>query len=352
MVFSTNQAKQLYVATTLYTSSGDPSTLKNIKFFSDGDGGFYAKYVGNDGLVRTDIIKANQIAYAKGVKAATMSEYLDSAFVTIVAPASGGTPTVVPGQQYILRVNLDRFGGDSDENKGLIMADYTAKSSDAVKDVLAGLAISLAKNAAKAAYEPLIKVYVSTNDETTDTITLNTNTWVVAGNESQSTVVAHGTLASLMIEAVEPASVLGKGSIELPKFSVSTNIIIASSVETVWADVKKNAVHPTAAILNNKKIAELEWFCAGERGDIYRGVGYPNNFEFKPLAAAATYGYDIIDISYYYGGNCEDSQKSIKELVIAVPAPSSYSSSAESYKILAAINSAAGSTVITQVFGS
>ena len=67
MVFSTNQAKQLYVATTLYTSSGDPSTLKNIKFFSDGDGGFYAKYVGNDGLVRTDIIKANQIAYAKGV---------------------------------------------------------------------------------------------------------------------------------------------------------------------------------------------------------------------------------------------------------------------------------------------
>ena len=338
MVFSTNQAKQLYVATTLYTSSGDPSTKKHIKFFSDGDGGIFAKYVGNDGLVRTDIIKTNQIAYAKGVKA--YSERLENAYVAC--------STAVPGQQYILRVNLDRFGGDSDEHKGIIMSEYTAKADDATKNVLAGLAVSLAKNAAKAAYEPLIKVYVTT--AASGSVAAGNSTLVTPSSDPAT--LAGSSLAGIVIEAVEPATVLGKGSLDLPKFTVSTNIIIASSIETQWATVTMNANPLASAILNNKKIAELEWFCSGERGDIYRGVGYPNNFEFQPLADATTYGYDIIEIGYYYEGNCEDSQKSVKELVIAVPAPSSYSSSAESYKILAAINSAAGSTVITQVFGS
>lgn len=71
---------------------------------------------------------------------------------------------------------------------------------------------------------------------------------------------------------------------------------------------------------SGKKLAELEWFCMGERGDQYRMVGYPNviktDYKIDPSKA-----YDVIDIMYYYTDTKEGVQRSEKVITIAaVPA--------------------------------
>lgn len=339
--FSTNQVKHLYVAKAL---DSDLDTLGDIKFANVGDKQIALKYVGNDGKVRSDLINLDKLVYAKGIKAATMAQYLDSSYVACSA--------AVANQSYILKVIIDSFSSLAEEDKGFIFAEYTAKSGDATKNVLAGLAVNLAKNASKAAYSPVINVYVTTQSAG-QSLTLGTNAWKVNASDAESTVAAYGSLAGLVIEAADQPWTLGKEAFNLLRFNVSADKIVSSGVETTWATITKGTTHPTAAIKNGKKIADLEWFCMGERGDVYRDISWPNSFTFNPIVnPAADYGYDIIELAFYYDGDAEDVQKSPKEIVLAIPAPSSYSSSAESYKILADINTAAGSTVITQVFGS
>lgn len=306
--FSTNQVKQLYVAKAL---DGNLDTVGDISFVAAGDGQIAAKYVGRDGVVRTDLIELASLK-AKAYKSSTMSQYLESAYV--------GNTSAVAGQQYILKVTVDEFGGISPEDKGFIFGEYKAASGDAAKNVIAGLALSLAKNATRAAYNPLIKVYVTTASSGT-ALTIGTNCWLVNASDSASTIAGYGSLLGIIIEAAEQPWVLGKMQYNRLHFSVAADPILSTGIETVWATIVKGADHPTAAIVNSKKIADLEWFCAGERGDIYRGMGYPNNFDFSPLVNSdAAYGYHVLEMTWDYQGNAEDIQKSPKELILVTPA--------------------------------
>ena len=331
--FSTNQVKHLYAAKAVDASL---DTVGDIKFSAVGDNQIAAKYVGNDGIVRTDLIDLNTLK-GKAIKASSMSQYLRSAYIA--------STSAVAGQQYILKITVDEFGGMTPEDKGFIFADYMAPASAAAKDVLAGLAVSLAKNAAKAAYNQLIKVYVTTV-ASGQSFTLNTNLWEVTANSVASTVAGYGSLVGIVIEAAEQPWSLGKAQYDRLHFSVATDPIVSSGIETKWATITYDADHPTAAVVNSKKIADLEYFCAGERGDIYRNIGWPNSFEFKPIVDAnATYGYHVIELTWAYQGDAEDIQKSPKELVIVAPAEG-----ATTYTVINAIasdiNSAAGTTVV------
>lgn len=328
--FSTNQVKHLYVAKAV---DANLDTVGDIACSAAGDKDIVLKYVGNDGKVRSDIINTDNIVYAKAIKASSMSEYLDSAYV-----ACG---TAVANQSYILKVIIDSFGSLGEEDRGFIFAEYTAKTGDAAKNILAGLALNLVKNAAKAAYNPLIKVYLTTAASGS----------VAAGNLTEVTTATAatsltGTYLGLVIEAAEQPWTLGKGTYEFLRFNVTASSIVSAGVETSWATITKGADHPTAAIVNSKKIADLEWFCMGERGDVYRGVSWPNNFEFTPLVnPAAQYGYHVIEIAYFYAGDAEDVQKSPKEIVIVAPAEG-----ATTYTVInavaGAINTATGATTV------
>ena len=75
--FSTNQVKQLYVAKAV---DSNLDTVGDIKFSAAGDGQIIAKYVGNDGVVRTDLIDLATLK-GKAIKASSMAENLESAFV-------------------------------------------------------------------------------------------------------------------------------------------------------------------------------------------------------------------------------------------------------------------------------
>ena len=165
--FSTNQVKHLYVAKAV---DANLDTVGDIKFAAAGDNEVVFKYAGNDGVVRSDIINLDKLIYAKAFKASASDVYLDGAYV-----ACG---SAVANQQYILKVIIDSFSSLSEEDKGFIFAEYTAKSGDAAKNILAGLAVNLAKNAKVAAYSPVINVYVTTKSAG-QSLTVGTDTWKV-----------------------------------------------------------------------------------------------------------------------------------------------------------------------------
>lgn len=331
--FSTNQVKQLYVAKAVDSGL---DTVGDIKFSAAGDGQIIAKYVGNDGVVRTDLIDLATLK-GKAIKASSMAENLESAFVA--------STSAVAGQDYILKVTCTEFGGMTPEDKGFIFADYRAKTGDAAKNVLAELAVALANNAAKAAYSKVINVFVTTAATPSTSLT-SSNLWAVPAGSDAATVAAHGSLTAIIVEAAEQPWALGKSDAARVSIEVSANSIMSSGIETAWATVTKNVAHPSGPVKNSKKIADLEWFAFGERADIYRGIGYPNNFEFTPLVnPAATYGYHVIELTWAYQGDAEDIQKSPKELVIVSPAEGD-----TTYTVINAvagdINTAAGSTVV------
>ena len=333
--FSTNQVKHLYVAKAV---DANLDTVGDIKFAAAGDNEVVFKYTGNDGVVRSDIINLDKLIYAKAFKASASDVYLDSAYV-----ACG---SAVANQQYILKVIIDSFSSLSEEDKGFIFAEYTAKSGDAAKNILAGLAISLAKNAKVAAYSPVINVYVTTQSAG-QSLTIGTNAWKVNASDAESTVVAYGSLAGIVIEAADQPWALGKQEFNLLRFNVAADTIVSSGVETTWATITKGTTHATAALHNSKRIADLEWFCMGERGDVYRDISWPDSFTFTPLVnPAATYGYHILELAFYYSGDAEDVQKSPKEIVIVAPAEG-----ATTYTVINAVigdlNTAAGTTVVS-----
>lgn len=320
--FSTNQVKQLYVVKAI---DADLDTLGDAKFGTTQDGDVFLQYKGRDGVTRSDLIKKENITYAKATAAEKMAYKLENTKISV----NGGT--VVAGQQYILKVTINEFAGMTYEDKGFIFADYTAKAGDAAKNVLANLAVTLAKNASKAAYNELIKVTLFA--ESADTkVTATTKLAALTGEYD-----------ALVIEAVEQPWTLGKERVAKLYFDVAADSVIVSGIETSWANIVKNGATPTT-IVNSKQIADLEYFCAGERGDMYRGIGWPNNFEFKPLVnAESADGYDVLDINYFYAGDAEDVQRSTKELVIVCPAASPKVIN----DVIRAFNSAAGTNVST-----
>jgi len=75
-------------------------------------------------------------------------------------------------------------------------------------------------------------------------------------------------------------------------------------------------------IKNTKKIADLEYFCMGERGDWYRNVGWPHVIPTQYLVPADSTdaaGYNVLTIHYKYigGGDEAASRLSVKDIQIA-----------------------------------
>ena len=71
-------------------------------------------------------------------------------------------------------------------------------------------------------------------------------------------------------------------------------------------------VTPTKTVPDGHLIADLEYFCMGARGDIYRGMGYPNIIHTTYLADPSAV-YDVLDIHYFYTGS--NQFRSLKRLL-------------------------------------
>lgn len=331
-VFSTNQARQLYVAKELqegHLTSDD--NVGAIAVTSDtAKNHMYFEYMGADNLMRSDLIDVNNILWAKATSAADMAKELKAVIVTLDKDVNGGNPVV--GQDYVLRINFKQFVGmsDADQYNKYGMVHVHAGINNASK-LYANLAVSLAKNFSRE-FTKLVSIKLESGSDS------KVYDEVTASTKLESLTKSYTGIA---IEEVEQPWVLGTMSRVPMYFEVYPSTVLVEGDELTWGKVKDAGFANT--LDNGKDIADLEYFCMGERGDIYRGAGYPNNIITKYLVdlSEAT-KYDVIDIHYAYVGSNEAVQKSEKTITIVVPAQSNHTLA---NNIITAINNASGLSI-------
>ena len=64
---------------------------------------------------------------------------------------------------------------------------------------------------------------------------------------------------------------------------------------------------------NGKELADLEYFCQAERGDMFRNMGWPNNIDVKYMVDPSK-EYDVLDLHYFYSGDGVQVHKSEKDI--------------------------------------
>ena len=352
--FSTNQVRQLYVAKELKSShvlASDAAGSIAVKN-DTAKNHLYFEYKGADNLMRSDLIDIKNILYAKATDADDMAHKLKSVTVTLDTNVNGGAP--VAGQDYILRIAFKQYVGMSDEDQyfkyGMVHA-YAGMNADEFYKVLA---LSIAKNFSREVV-PLIKIevhsaatkskggfdakgYMEVTPSTKDTgATNSTNPYY----DGTSAVVSD--IDSIRITEVEQPWRLGVMAQTPVYFTVQPVAIMVNGDERIWATVTEST---NSTIANGKKIADLEYFCMGERGDMYRNIGWPHNIPTTYLVDP-TIKYNVIDIHYAYVGSNESVQKSEKTITLVVPKVGAKNnvSNALANSIIAAINTATGLTI-------
>lgn len=299
-VFSTNQVRQLYVATDVKEGAAHvlaTDTVGTIALKTDNaKSHMYFEYRGVGGLVRSDLIDVDKVLYAKATPASALARKLKKATVTLDATVNGGNP--IAGQDYILRIVFRQYLGMSDEDQyqkyGMVHAYAGMTASDFYKT----LAISLAKNFSRELV-PLVKFKIGATE-----VTPNTKLADIAGDAD-----------SLVIEEVEQPWTLGIQEQVPVYFEVYPTTVIFNSDERIWGEVEIGDTGAANAIKDGKIIADLEYFCLGERADQYRNIGWPNAIPSKTLVDP-TKEYHVLDIHYAYVGSNECVQKSEKDITI------------------------------------
>lgn len=322
--FSVNQVRQLYVATSLKTphvlasDAAGSIAVKNDTVKSH----LYFEYKGADNLMRSDLIDTKNILYAKATDATAMAHNLKSVTVALDSNVNGGSP--VAGQDYILRIAFKQYVGMSDEDQYFKYGMVHAYAGMSASEFYKVLAVSLAKNFSREIV-PLIKIEIKTASATTEV----TPTTKVADLKD--------TYTGVVVTEVEQPWRLGVMAQTPVYFTVQSVPVTVNGDERHWATLTEST---SGSIGNGKTIADLEYFCMGERGDMYRQVGWPHNIPTTYLVDP-TKTYCVFDIHYAYVGSNESVQKSEKTITIVC------ADKAELNKVITAFNTATGLSVAT-----
>lgn len=295
--FSVNQNRQLFVAKNVITTT--PVAVGDLKLGGDKANTYmYFQHMGYGGLTRSDKIDLSNVMYAKITKADALARKLKKATVTLDSEVNSGNP--ISGQDYVLRIFFRQYIGNSDiyqEAKYGVVHGYKGMTAS---DFYKTLALSLAMNFSKEVV-PLLKFYLKASSG---------NTEVTASTAKKNLT---DTYTGVVIEEVEQPWRLGIRKQEEVFFDVIPTTVLFNSEEVIWGTVEKGTSETT--IKNGKKMADLEYFCMGERGDQYRQAGWPHNLETKYLVDPEK-EYNVLDIHYYFSDSGVNVQKSEKDITI------------------------------------
>lgn len=274
-MFSTSQVRQLYVVTGLVEAV--PTTEGNIQVKATaGNKEFYFLHMGKGGLVHSDLIPVKLVRSLTQTPYAALHTKLKSKTVTV-----SGTPVV--GQTYSLKLTFRNYIGMGDEDTTVKVGTFTVKNSSiTAAQVAAGLKASLEANADLAS---LCSITIASN--------------------------------VLTISEVEQPWELGKFPVAVIPFEVTLGTIVENGVtHNEWGTVAAGST--TTATDAIKKLADLEWFCLGDRASQDRQGG-PYALESKTMINMAS-TYDVINIQYAFQGEGVSVQFSEKTMHLLVPA--------------------------------
>lgn len=274
-VFSTNQNRQMYVATAQKASVAKTDAAGTIAVKSNtAKTEMYFNYVGADKTVmRSDLIKVDSIMYAKATKADALKLKLKSVKVSLA-------DDLIPGEDYILRINIQQAFGKGDDTTYQKFGAVRATSSMTPQTFWTAMKQSLDRNFSK---------------ELTEWFTFE------AAEDG------------LTITEVEQPWVAGKTPKENVHFDVVNCYIMDTGVEVEAFTIAKPTY--TLEAKNGHIIVDQEIFYMGERGDQYRDTNGLIKINTQYLADANK-DYCTIDIHYAFVDSNESVQKSEKDIYI------------------------------------
>lgn len=274
MVISINQVRQLYVAKVLKANTAALTTAGDIVPKADtAKTTLYFQYMSPAGLVSSDKIDIKNVMYAKATSSDALAHKLIRYSVTLDGDVSA---TPVAGQNYILRLAFRQYIGLSEEDQYFKYGEVIARSGMTASDFYKKMAISLAKNLEnKTESTPLVNIYLISAAAAASTDVPVTS----ATKESDLTATDYN---QIIIEETEQPWVLGMMPQAFIPFTPQFLTILVDGEERLWGVATK--VTPTKTVPDGHLMADLEYFCMGARGDIYRGMGYPNIIKTTYLA--------------------------------------------------------------------
>lgn len=297
-IFTENQATLVYVAKALKT---DFASLKDagdilVKATPDKQA-IYFQHKGVADISRSDLIEVKNIISANATSAKAMEKKLKNAIVTLDASVNGGKP--IAGQDYILRLVFSGYIGISPEDSqywkyGVVHVTNGMSASDFYKK----MALSIAKNMSREAVQ-FIKVFLGETEVTPRT------------KEAKLT----GNYTGVTIKEVAPDWIRGTKQEKVVRLTAEPTTVNDGTGDVVWGTV---AYSDGDTLKNGKEIADMEYFFAGEKGDQYRLINWPDYVPTEYLVNP-NQEYDVIDIHYSYVGSNESVQKSEKDIKLIVP---------------------------------
>lgn len=319
--FNTNQTRHLYVAGAI---DSNVDTNLDIALGQTATGEIFFKYKNAEGLVvRTDTIDPKKIVSLKNTPAADLAQPLMMASIaadTNVIDFSGTSSFI--GKAFNLKITIHGLFDYDDDNSKVILASLVGDATNLASQAAftKALAISLAKNLENKIDPkyPLLQVFYHGTEVT------------------KSTAVADLTGSYTTFEVVQAPQkwVRGKLTGEPVNFSVSSSVDdvingVTHGQKPFLTAASSNIVPSTVtghlAISGDYKLADLEYFAYGERGDMIRGFNFPDNYETVYSIVPGT-SYSVLSIEYYWNGSAENVQKSPRLIQIAAPYNSTASS--------------------------
>ncbi len=167
--FSTNQARQLYVANALKSPNviaTDAAGSIAVKL-DTAKSHLYFEYMGAGGMTRSDLIDIKNILYAKATDADDLAYDLAKYKLTLDTTVNGGEPVVA--QDYILRIAFRNYPGLSEEDQYFKYGMVHAVTGMTASDFYKTLALSLVKNFSREE-QGLLKFYLETGGTDAGTV--------------------------------------------------------------------------------------------------------------------------------------------------------------------------------------
>lgn len=316
--FNTYQTRHFYAAKAI---DANVDTNGDIDLKTTATGEAFFVYRNADGLLtRSDLIKPENIVSLKLTEAADMATPLMAHTITVDTNAV--TLSNLVGKEITLTVTLHQ------------VISYDASDSIAVVASFVGTATNTASAAAfnKAVAKALItavpnmpeapfKVFIGSTEITK---TLADASYPGSGD--------------LVIVPAPTKYVRGKMSKEVYEISVASAVKGSNVDDVAWAidTVAKSAISNNTEIPGVYALADLEYFALGERGDVYRGSLWPNNYE-PTYAIDVTKDYNVLSVEFFWQGSAENVQKSPRMIQVAAEATDSDDIATTLYEQLEAI---------------
>lgn len=267
--------------------------------------GFRFMYVNPKGeLMSSDLIWRQSIRSIKLTKEADLETKLPKWEITFVNNPAGLTSNLAAGDGNVYYLHF-RFPGFQNATDEEVMTKTVSFTWNTGISTWAEAAVAAINKAFKEAHNLYNKLVVASVSSTKVIVSALPGTWNrgLHSNKPNQVVISDPEVEVFSDAALN--TIPGDNKYRV-KVCGSSKDITATSGTTVK---------------NSQNIADLEWFCMGERADTFRYAGWPNYVATEYMVdGSAVNGYDVLDIHYYFQGEGFVDDKSEKQLTIVAPA--------------------------------